>query len=299
MFHSSVVHTTGLTKFYGRRVGVDRLDLAVPEGGIYGFVGPNGSGKTTAIRILMGFLRPTAGVARVFGLDCRREGVRIRREVGYLPGDLRLYPWLTCRGGLELFGRIRGKDLSQSGAELAEAFGLEPDLRVERMSRGTRQKLGLVLALAHQPRLLILDEPTTALDPIVQERLYQHLRGLAAAGHTVFFSSHTLGEVERLCDRLAILREGRLVADTTMAALRARVERKVTIVWHDEAAARQTPPFEDLAGLQRRGFSWEAALTGSAAELVRWCASRPIADVTISEPDLSELFRQFYEEGSE
>jgi ABC-2 type transport system ATP-binding protein len=288
-----VVTVEQLTKSYGRRVGVEGLNLSVPEGSLFGFLGPNGSGKTTAIRVLLGFLRPSAGEARVFGLDCWRDSARIKAEVGYLPGDLRLYPWLTCRKAMRLFGRVRGRDLTEAGAELSDEFGLDPDVRVRAMSRGMRQKLGLILALAHRPRLLILDEPTASLDPLMQEKLYRRLREFVADGRTVFLSSHTLGEVERLCGRVVILREGRVVADDTLDSLRAKARRVVTIQWRDAGAAPATPP-PFLSILERQARSWRAALTGSTVELVQWSAGQAIDDLSIEQPDLTALFQAFY-----
>lgn len=290
----SIVTTRHLTKRYGRRIGIDGLSLSVPEGTVFGFLGPNGSGKTTTIRVLLGLLKPSEGSAGVFGLDCWRNSHRIKADVGYLPGDLRLYHWLTCRQALRIFGQVRRRDLSTHGQELAEDFGLEPDVCVRHMSRGMRQKLGLIMALAHRPKLLILDEPTAALDPIVQERLYEHLRTLASGGHTIFFSSHTLSEVEHLCDRVAILREGKLVADETLDALRARAKRVVSIRWQSTAGAAEMTPPTFLHLHERQDRQWQATLSGSVMELVRWSAQRPVEDLSISPPDLASLFQQYY-----
>ena len=212
----SIITTQALSRRYGRRLGIESANLEIGAGEIFGFLGPNGAGKTTTIRLLLGFLRPTYGCASIIGLDCWQESPRIKREVGYLPGDLRLYPWLTAHRALKIIGLVRGVDLYAAGADLAERFQLELDLPVRKMSRGTRQKLGLVMALAHKPRLLILDEPTSGLDPLMQVELAKCLRELAAVGHTVFFSSHTLSEVEALCDRVAIVRKGRIIADETL-----------------------------------------------------------------------------------
>jgi len=290
----SVITLDKLTKRYGRRVGVDGLSLGVPEGTLFGFLGPNGAGKTTTIRVLLGFLRPTSGRASMLGKACWEQSGAIKADVGYLPGDLRLYPWLTCQTALKLFGAIRGRDLTEAGCALAETFSLEPDVRVRNMSRGMRQKLGLILALAHRPRLLVLDEPTASLDPLMQKRLYEHLRTLAAAGHTVFFSSHTLSEVEQLCERVAILRDGKLVADETLDHLRARAGRAVTIRWHDSAKGREPDPPAFLTVNARRQEEWHATLNGSAMELARWCVGLPIEDLSIGQPDLATLFQQYY-----
>ena len=291
----SIVEIEGLRKYYGRRVGVEDLSLALEEGSVCGFLGPNGVGKTTTIRVLLGFLRPTRGRARIFGLDCWRDGARIREDVGYLPGDLRLHSWLTARRALALFGRIRKRDLAANGIELAEDFGLDLDVCVSKMSRGMRQKLGIILALAPAPRLLILDEPTSSLDPVVQEKLKDRLFALASRGHTVFFSSHTLSEVEQLCERVVILRAGRVVADASIQDLQARARREVTLRWREQGEQGvQPPPCLEL--LERKGQVWRANLRGSIEELLRWLAAQPLEDVVIGQPDLGTLFQQYYEE---
>jgi ABC-2 type transport system ATP-binding protein len=293
---SKVVVVDKLTRRYGRRVGVQGLSFDVPEGSLFGFLGPNGSGKTTAIRVLLGLLKPCEGTARVFGRDCWRDSRRIKVDLGYLPGDLRLYAWLSCRQALRVFGRVRGRDLSQSGLALADEFELDPDVCASAMSRGMRQKLGLILALAHRPRLLVLDEPTTGLDPLMQERLFRRLRALSADGHTVFFSSHTLSEVERLCDRVAILRDGRLVAEELLQSLKSRAPRVVRIRWRAGVDGRTVPLTPLVAIQERRQHQWLATLTGEAMDLVRWAASQPIEDLSIGQPDLSRVFGRYYED---
>ena len=283
-----------LSRRYGRRMAVDDLSMTVREGDMFGFLGPNGAGKTTTIRVLMGLLSPSEGSARVFGRDPWRESHRIKEEVGYLPGDLRLYPWMTCRTGLRLFGAVRRRDLLPFGLDLADAFKLEPDLSVRHMSRGTRQKLGIVLALAHRPRLLILDEPTSGLDPLMQELLYRMLRKLVGDGHTVFFSSHTLSEVEELCNRVAILREGRLAADEPLDSLRAQAGRTVICQWRWRAPPADVPLPPGLIISERMGETWRGTLTGPARDLVSFCDQHGIEDLSISPPDLSTLFQRHY-----
>ena len=290
----TVIKIDQLTRCYGPRTGIRQLDLEVAEGSLFGFLGPNGSGKTTTIRVLLGFLRPTAGRASLFGLDCWRAGARIRRDVGYLPGDLRLYPSATGRELLRIFGMARYRDLAAPGRDLADRFALDLSVHVRKMSRGMRQKLGLILAMAHKPRLLVLDEPTASLDPLMQDQLIQYLRLNAAKGHTIFFSSHTLSEVERLCDRVAIVREGRLVANETLEALRARARRRFTIRWTSEQVSRDTTPPDCLRLDERRQQSWHGSLKGEVPELVRWAATQPIEDLAIGHPDLESLFREYY-----
>lgn len=289
-----VIATEKLRKCYGARVGVDDLTLRVEEGALFGFLGPNGSGKTTTIRVLLGLLRPSAGSAKIFGLDCWREGHVIKRDVGYLPGDLRLYSWLTCRKALSIFSRVRRRDMMTTGLSLSDEFDLPPDLRVRAMSHGMRQKLGLILALAHRPRVVVLDEPTTALDPLMQEKLFERLRALTREGHTVFLSSHTLSEVERLCDHVAILRQGRMVADETLSALRTRAGRAVSIVWKPSAAPASIAPPSCLAVSDAADRRWEGLLAGPVMDFIQWCASQPIEDVSIGQPDLGAVFRSYY-----
>ncbi len=290
--------TEGLSKRYGERVGIDSLSLNIPPGSVFGFLGPNGAGKTTTIRLLLGLLRPTNGHAVVLGQDAWRQGPRLRAEVGYLPGDLRLYPWMTPRSSLAIFGQVRRQNILEAGLDLCERFELETEVPVRKMSRGMRQKLGLVLALAHAPRLLILDEPSASLDPPMQQALRDYLLERAADGVTVFFSSHTLSEVEGLCDTVAILREGRLVVHESLETLRERAKRTVGLRWRDEEAARRPGP-EFLEIVSRDGLEWRCTLSGGVMDLVKWCAGQPLVDLTVGKPDLDSLFRQFYRDDRE
>ncbi len=290
----SVIRLEAISKRYGLRLAVTAITLEVPQATMFGFLGPNGSGKTTTIRMLMGLLKPSAGTAYVLGWDCWRQSERVKAEVGYLPGDLRLPSWLTCREALRLFGRVRGRDMTRHGLDLAGQFGLELDLRVRAMSRGTRQKLGLVLALAHAPRLLILDEPTASLDPLTQETLYGLLRRAVSDGATVLFSSHTLAEVEDLCSHVAILREGRLVANASLDALRAQASRRVTVRWQSLDSANRATPANGVEWSDRSGLQWRGEVRGSAADVVRWAATQPIEDFVLEPPDLRQIFQGFY-----
>jgi len=289
----SAIVTEQLTKRYGSRVGIEELTLCVPQGEVYGFLGPNGSGKTTTMRSLMGFLKPTNGRSQIFGRDCWRESRHIKEEVGYLPGDLRLPTWMTGHGAVSITSKGRSRDLTFKGAELAEYLGLDMTVRVRRMSRGMRQKLGLILALMHDPQLLILDEPTAGLDPLTQERLYQYLLQLANKGHTVFFSSHVLSEVEGLCHRVAIVRRGRLVADETLADLKKKAQRTVTIHWKTTPPSNLATP-QILEILERQERVWHCELKGTVPDFLRWLPEQDIADLSIEQPDLDNLFRRFY-----
>ena len=296
---TSVIHVENLTRRYGARRGIVNLSLDVPQGSLFGFLGPNGAGKTTTIRVLLGFLRPSSGSARLFDCDCWRDSAQIKADVGYLPGDLRLYPWINGTSALRLFGAARSRDLLKSGQSLADRFSLDLRVKVRNMSRGMRQKLGLILALAPRPRLLVLDEPTASLDPLMQDELRVLLREFARDGTTVFFSSHTLSEVEQLCDRVAIVREGRLVADESLESLRKRAGHQIIIRWKDPTLARtlQAPNFLNV--VRREDSTWQALLDGPMSELLPWLAAQPIGDLSIGRPDLETLFRQFYQQRSD
>ena len=290
-----VIQTQNLCHSYGRRRGIVDVNLSVGQGQIFGFLGPNGAGKTTTIRVLLGFLKPDRGTASIFSKDCWSSSDLIKRDVGYVAGDVRLYPWLTARNALKLVGQIRGQNLLPHGTQLAERFQLEPDLPVRRMSRGNRQKVALLLALAHQPQLVILDEPTSGLDPLMQEVLCEQLRRMAAAGHTVLFSSHTLSEVESLCDQVAIVRDGRIVVNESLSSLQSRAPRTIHVTLRDTQRPDQIHWLPTLSLKHVEGVACRLEMTGSAMEFIRWAAQQDFADVSIGAPGLETLFRGYYD----
>lgn len=294
------IQTKDLCRRYGSRRGIQDVSLTIQPGEIFGFLGPNGAGKSTTIRILMGLLRRESGAATIFGRDCWTDGPSIRREVGYVAGDVRLYPWMTTQSALKILSGVHGRDLFPTGLALAERFRLEPKLSVRKMSRGNRQKVAIVLALAHEPRLVILDEPTSGLDPLMQETLLQCLREMATAGRTVMFSSHTLSEVESLCDHVAIVKDGQIVEDSTVARLKSLAPRQIVVTLRPDqqadrvqwpAALRSTaqqPSTDANHGVQ----TFE--LTGTATPFLEWAAGQKFEDVTIGSPSLEVLFRRYY-----
>lgn len=294
-----VLSTNNLTRSYGNRRGIRDINLQVGQGEIFGFLGPNGAGKSTTIRLLLGFLKASSGTAEILGQDCWKHSATIKQDVGYVPGDVRLYPWLTARRGFQLVSEIRAQDLRAAGLQLAERFQLEPDLPVRKMSRGNRQKVALVLALVHRPKLIVLDEPTSGLDPLMQDTLAACLRELAADGHTVFFSSHTLSEVEALCDRAAIVRDGRIVSDQTLTAMKSQAPRSVTLTFSDEqsAAGAVLPEFVKLQ--QRSGSTVHLLLKQNSVDFIRWAAEQPLTDISLGLPNLETLFRGFYADDSD
>ena len=291
----TAVVTRQLTKCYRHVRALAGLDLSVPAGSIFGFLGPNGAGKTTALRILVGLLRPTSGEASVLGRRAWKDSPAIRRQVGYLPGDVRFHEWMTGAAFLAFCDRARGSGSREQIARLRERFDLDVNRRIRDYSRGMKQKLGLMQALMHRPALLILDEPTTALDPLMQQALFAELRAAAAEGRTVLFSSHTLSEVQSLCDRVAIIRRGRIVEDGTVADLRKRAVRRVEFQLKTGDASRlQFPPGltaqPDHDGMVRG--SWN----GPVDRLLAWLASIDVEDATIEPPSLEDLFTAYYRE---
>jgi len=285
--------TTNLRKCYGWRAALCRLNLRVRAGGLFGFLGPNGAGKTTTIRLLLGLLRPTSGQATVLGRDVWCEGPRLRASVGYLPGDVRFYDGLTGRATLRFLNAARGGGTWGEVLRLTRELDLDLDRRVRDYSRGMKQKLGIIAALMHRPQLLVLDEPTTALDPLMQMALYDELRRVAADGRTVLLSSHALAEVEELCDEVAILRSGELIEQERVDVLRQRAARHVELRFRAGAAPTDGLP-EGLVVQDRTERQLHGTWRGATEPLVAWLAQNPVEEVTIAPPDLDHLFLTYY-----
>jgi len=290
------IETEKLTKSYGRKArGIEEVDLAVEEGEVFGFLGPNGAGKTTTVRTLLGFLRPTGGRGEVFGFDIRKDSVEVRARVGNLPGEFALEDKMTGEGLLRFFARLRGvKDLGYA-RELAERLGAELHRPMRRLSRGNKQKIGLVQAMFHRPPLLILDEPTGGLDPLVQEEFLDIIEEVKAEGRTVFFSSHNLAEVERVCDRVGIIRGGRLVAVETTETLIDKSFRHVVLTFAEDVDPR---PFEALSGvkeLRAGGNRLAFTLYDDLDEMVKLAARHELVNMEYERPSLEEVFLTYYE----
>ncbi|WP_037973992.1 ABC transporter ATP-binding protein [Streptomyces sp. NRRL WC-3742] len=291
------IELAALTKNYGRKVGVDRLDLTVRRGEVFGFLGPNGAGKTTTIRCLVGLLRPTGGRIRALGLDPVADHRRLAPHLGYLPGELRLYPELTGAQTLRLLGDLQGTATTRR-AELCERLALMPaDLArpVREYSRGMKQKLGLVQALQHDPELLVLDEPTEGLDPLIQETFFALLGEAATAGRTVLLSSHVLPEVQRACGRVAIVRAGKLVTVQAVSALREKRARRVRLVFADGQGARALGQAERWSP-QWHGEEVQLLIPPEwlVEELRQLLALLPVVDLSVEEAGLDEAFLDLY-----
>ena len=288
--------TEGLTKHYGSVRALESLDLAVEAGEIFGFLGPNGAGKSTMIRTLLGFLHPTAGRASVLGLDIESDSVEIRRRTGYLPGGISLYDSLSGADALDYLNDLQGREPVRRD-ELCERLQMPASVlkrKVRDYSRGMRQKLGVIQALQHDPDLAILDEPTEGLDPLMQQSFYGIMEDLRAAGRTIFFSSHVLSEVERICDRVAIIRAGHLMALQHVDELLARRKRTINLRWREGLPDLSSVP--GLADVTVQGDRIRATLLGEVAPFVRAIASPELLDLTIEPARLEEAFLEYYAE---
>ncbi len=292
----AVISTRGLTKHYESVEALTDLSLDVRHGEIFGFLGPNGAGKSTTIRTLLGFLHATHGSAQVLGMDVASESVEIRRLTGYLPGGIALYDSLTGEQVLDYLARLQGR-ASYRRADLVERLRMpQADLRrrVRDYSRGMRQKIGVIQALQHDPELAILDEPTEGLDPLMQQAFYGILGDLRAEGRTIFFSSHVLSEVERVCDRVGIIGRGRLMAVHEVRELLARRRRRVSIQWRGVAPDASAIP--GLVDVTVDGDRLFGTLHGDVSEFVRAVASPSLEDLTIEPASLEEAFLEYYAE---
>ena len=295
MNDQSVIHTEGLTKHYGDVRAVVDLDLDIQAGEIFGFLGPNGAGKTTTIRTLLDEIRPTVGRASILGLDTHDKAVEIRRHIGYLPGDLAMYPNLTGKDTLTYFANLRGGVEWSYVDKLARR--LEADLfkKVGDLSSGNRQKVGLIQAFMNRPQVFIMDEPSSGLDPLIQREFQAMLREVAEEGHTVFLSSHTLSEVQRVADRVGIIRRGKLVAVEKVSELRSKAIRRIEL---DFSTPVEAAVFEALPGVRDVSVGDNRVILsydGKMEILLRAVMERyDLLDIHTQEADLEEIFLTYY-----
>jgi ABC-2 type transport system ATP-binding protein len=291
------IETEKLSKHYGSARGITDVDLVVERGEIFGFLGPNGAGKTTLIRTLLDFLRPTSGVARVLGLDSRRDSLEIRRRVSYLAGDLALYDRLTSRQQLDWLAELNGGVEPGIIGSLADRFQLDLDRPIRQLSKGNRQKVGLVQAFMHRADLLILDEPTGGLDPLMQHEFQRLVREEAAEGRTVFLSSHVLDEVQHLTHRVGIIREGKMVAVESVDTLRRRAVREIEVRFAQPLVPDgldRVPGVQSLR-LDDDGHAVHLAFEGPIDPLLKALAHHEVVDLVTNPVDLDEVFLSFYE----
>lgn len=292
---TTVVETKGLDKFYGKHRGVIDLNLAVGKGETFGFLGPNGAGKTTTIRCLLGMLKPTQGEAYVLGEKVTGDGSALRKRIGYIPGEVFMYERETGRWLIDYIAGFRGGK-GASEAELIERLEFDPSRKIKEFSKGNKQKLALIIGLMHDPELLMLDEPTSGLDPLNQEVVFDIIQERVQSGATLFLSSHILSEVERVCERVGIIREGRIVADENMRDLLAKRLRELTVRFAegtDASVFNGVAGIEDVIALDANTLT--ATVAGDAVDdLVKRLAAHRLVDVTIQHASLEDVFMEFY-----
>ena len=287
------INTTDLTKFYGKHRGILGVSLDINEGEVFGLLGPNGAGKTTCIRIFLDFIRPSSGSATVLGMDSRSDSVEIRRNVGYLPGDFITYEKLTAEELLQYFANLRGGHLRKAKA-LAERFDLDLSRKIGELSRGNRQKVGLIQAFMSDPKLLILDEPTTGLDPLLQQEFHTLVLEEAEAGKTLFVSSHVLPEVEVICDRVGIIREGSIVAVEEVATLRKQTVTKIEIQFGQAISKVEFEGVDGVSEVTIKDHHLSCNVTGSVDSLIKLAARYTVVNIQSGHPGLEEVFLTYY-----
>ena len=291
----SVVHTEELTKYYGKRRGIIGVNLDVRPGEVFGYLGPNGAGKTTTIRTLLGLLRPSSGTAAVLGHDIVRHSLEIRRSIGYLPGELTTYDNMTGADFVRHLGHLRGGVEWAFVEQLADRLDCDLSPRIRSLSHGNRQKLGLIQAFMGRPSLLILDEPTMGLDPLMQQEFYRLLAEVRQDGRTVFLSSHIMPEVERVCDRVAIIREGSVVTVEDVATLKSRALRRLEIHFAGPVSAERFNGIDGVRDVTVQDSILSCTVVGELDALVKAAAESHVVNVISQEPSLEEVFLTYYQ----
>lgn len=291
-----VIKLTSLTKTYGNSRGIKNIDLSVEQGTVFGFLGPNGAGKTTTISIMVDLLRATSGSAHIFGNDSKVHGIDIRRRVGYLSGDMALDGSLTGEQQLLYFGALRGVYDKKYVAELAERLDCDLGKKIKKLSRGNKQKIGLISALMHKPELLILDEPTSGLDPLIQEQFNQIVLEHKQAGRTTFISSHILSEVQQLCDHVAFIKEGALLASKPIGSIVRNAPYEVALVCSDKKISSVLSTLPGIRASTTHHALYSFTYVGHIDMLLRAISSYPVTDISIVKGDLESAFMEFYKD---
>ena len=285
----NIIKTEGLTKFYGKSRGIVDVDLSVEEGDLFGFIGPNGAGKSTTIRILLGLISANEGRAEIFGKDIVKNKVEILKDIGYLPSEAIFYHGMKVKDILELSAKLRGADCSEEAARLCERLELDTSRKVDELSLGNRKKVGIVCAFQHKPRLYILDEPTSGLDPLMQREFYNSLKERPDEGATAFLSSHILSEIQRYCNRAAIIREGRILTSDYVERLGYTGAKRVVL-----KGLQGKVDIENAKDITENGDSVSFLYGGRPDELLKLLCGSCFEDITIADPDLDEIFMHYY-----
>jgi ABC-2 type transport system ATP-binding protein len=291
-----VIEIKDLTKHYGKARGIEHINLEINEGEIFGFIGPNGAGKSTTIRILLNLIFPSSGSAKIMGMDVIRETKKIKQHIGYIPSDANAYPSMEVVEFLSYFARFHNiKNSEQRIAELASIFELDTKRKINDLSMGNRKKVSIIQSLLHSPKLLILDEPTTGLDPLMQANFFDLLREENQKGMTILFSSHILNEVQMVCKRVAIIKEGKIIKLEDIESLRKRQLKKVSLEFGDQADNSVINSLKGIEnGIIRLNNIQSFMYSGDCNELVRFLSNRNLVSLTIEEPSLEEIFMHYY-----
>ena len=292
---SAVIKTTNLTKYYGKSRGIIDVNLEVEEGEIFGFIGPNGAGKSTTIRTLLSLIYKTSGEAKIFGLDCEADKVKILKDVGYLPSEVFYYDNMRAMDLFRYSASFYKKDCSKKIEELCALLQVDTHKKIEDMSLGNKKKVGIIQGLLHSPRLIILDEPTSGLDPLMQKTFFNLIKEENKRGATVLFSSHILGEIQRICDRVAIIKEGRIVAVQKISELQQSAYKNVSFTVKSGASPKAIA-LEGAQNIEISGASASFIFKGDVNMLLSEIAKYPLVNVDITEPTLEEIFMHYYAE---
>lgn len=289
----SIIEVNRLTKYYGKARGIADVSFAVDEGEIFGFIGPNGAGKSTTIRLFLSLIYPTSGEAKIFGKDCIKYGPEIRQDIGYLPSEVFYYNGMKVIDLLNYSASFYDKDCSKRILELADIMELDLKRKINDLSYGNKKKVGIVQGLLHQPRLIVLDEPTSGLDPLIQRKFFELIRDENARGATVFFSSHILGEVQKMCNRVAIIKDGTIVNIQDIKTLQKDNYKRIVV----EAAELDETRFavDGVTNLERANDAIHFYYKGDINRLMQLISEKEVSDVTIEEPTLEEIFMHYYE----
>lgn len=287
-----VIETNVLTKYYGKARGIIDLNLSVEEGDFFGFIGPNGAGKSTTIRTLVGLTQKTSGSARIFGKDIEQEKEQILADIGYMPSEAMFYSGMKVRDIIKLSADLHKKDCRKQASQLCEQLQLDTSRKIDELSLGNRKKVSIVCAMQHNPRLYILDEPTSGLDPLMQKEFFTLLKERHKTGATIFLSSHILSEIQRNCNRAAIIREGQIIACDRVENLTQTNAKHVTV--HGITSPPDIPNIRNLQTISD-GFSF--LYQGEISALLQILSRTNLTDVNIADPDLEEIFLHYYEKG--
>ncbi|MGE5227463.1 MAG: ATP-binding cassette domain-containing protein [Planctomycetaceae bacterium] len=297
--NAPVIVAESLTKFYGSTRGVEDLSFTVQPGEVFGYLGPNGAGKSTTIRTMLDLIRPTAGRVSLFGLDANADPRPIHARIGYVPGEFGLYERLTAERYLHDFATFRGGVDPTRVTALADRVKLDLSVKIRELSHGNKRKVALLQAFMHEPELLVLDEPTQGLDPLVQQEFYALVEEAKARGATVFMSSHVMPEVERVCDRVAIIREGRLVTVDDVGDLKAKAVRRIELHFDRPVAPDAFTSLASVASVEVRGDSLLLTVRGPVDEVIKEAARHTVVNVATHEPSLEEIFLDVYRNGGD